>query len=153
MRNILPAKNSIIIAVVLLTVITGNGKISDYSGKVYAELETAKYSPPATPKTMEQEASEVLARVNELLQALLTRDIDKIVELCNDQEGYREKFEENKDNLPQMAESLKTARLTHLAAGYDSYNERVGQITVDVGSKSYALPIVKINGKWFFQDL
>ncbi len=153
MRNILPAKNSIIIAVVLLTVITGNGKISDYSGKVYAELETAKYSPPATPETMEQEASEVLARVNELLQALLTRDIDKIVELCNDQEGYREKFEENKDNLPQMAESLKTARLTHLAASYDSYNERVGQITVDVGSKSYALPIVKINGKWFFQDL
>lgn len=153
MRNILPAKNSIIIAVVLLTVITGNGKISDYSGKVYAEQETVKYSPPATPETMEQEASEVLARVNELLQALLTRDIDKIVELCNDQEGYREKFEENKDNLPQMAESLKTARLTHLAAGYDSYNERVGQITVDVGSKSYALPIVKINGKWFFQDL
>lgn len=128
-------------------------KISDYSGKVYAEKETVKYSPPATPETMEQEASEVLARVNELLQALSIRDIDKIVELCNDQEGYREKFEENKDNFPQMAETLKTARLTHLADGYDGYNERVGQITVDVGSKSYALPIVKINGKWFFQDL
>ncbi len=128
-------------------------KISDYSGKVYAEKETVKYSPPATPETMEQEASEVLARVNELLQALSIRDIDKIVELCNDQEGYREKFEENKDNFPQMAETLKTARLTHLADGYDSYNERVGQITVDVGSKSYALPIVKIKGKWFFQDL
>lgn len=153
MRNILPTKNSIIIAVVLLTIITGNGKISDYSGKVYAEQETAKYSPPATPETMEQEAFEVLARVNELLQALSIRDIDKIVELCNDQEGYREKFEENKDNFPQMAETLKTARLTHLADGYDSYNERVGQITVDIGSKSYALPIVKINGKWFFQDL
>ena len=52
-----------------------------------------------------------------------------------------------------MAESLKSARLSHLADGYDSYGERVGQITVDVGSKSFALPIVKIKGKWFFQDL
>ncbi|GAB1351457.1 hypothetical protein MASR1M12_01870 [Erysipelotrichia bacterium] len=99
---------------------------------------------------MEQEASR--HRVNELLQALSIRDIDKIVELCNDQED-RKSSRKTKTIFLNGRDSQDSLRLTHLADGYDSYNERVGQITVDVGSKSYALPIVKINGKWFFQDL
>lgn len=111
------------------------------------------YKPPSVPETLEQERPKVQAIINELCQALKNKNVDKIVELCNEQEGYREKFEQNKDNFSLMAESLKTARLTHLADGYCSYGERVGQITVDVGSRSFALPIVKIKGKWFFQDL
>ncbi|GEM_PF-3262407 len=114
---------------------------------------SAPYAPPAVPETLEQERPVVQARVNELSQALTAGNVDKIFELCNEQDGYKEKFEANKENFPQMAESLKSAKLTHLADDYDSYGERVGQITVDVGSKSFALPIVKINGQWFFQDL
>lgn len=139
----------------ILTVLTATGcRVFDWFSKDSSSSSGgASYTPPAVPETLEQERPVVQARVNELSQALTTGNVDKIVELCNEQDGYKEKFEANKENFPQMAESLKSARLTHLSDDYDSYGERVGQVTVDVGSKSFALPVVKINGQWFFQDL
>lgn len=127
-------------------------RIFDFFSKDSPSSGSEPYTPPLVPESFEQERQAVQARINELSQALTAGNVDKIAELCNEQEGYREKFEKNKDNFPQMAESLKNARLKHLA-GYGSHGIRVGQITVDVGSKSFALPVVKIRGKWFFQDL
>jgi hypothetical protein len=147
--------STFIVVCIFFGVITITGcRIFDFFSKDSANQKgSASYTPPAVPETLEQERPIVQVRINELAQALTAGNVDKIVELCNEQDGYKEKFEANKENFPQMAESLKSARLTHLAAGYGSHGIRVGQITVDVGSKSFALPIVKIKGKWFFQDL
>lgn len=111
------------------------------------------YTSPKEPESFEQEKTAVKSRIDELFQALIDKNVEKVFELCDQQDGYREKFEENKENFQKMAESLKSAKLTHLAADYDSSGERIGQITVGIGSKTFALPIVKIKGKWFFQDL
>lgn len=141
---------------ILLVLFTTTGcRVFDWfsSENSASQQSGSSYTPPLVPETLEQERPVVQARVNELSQALVVGNVDKIFELCNAQDGYKEKFEANRENFPQMAESLKSARLTHLADGYGRYGIRVGQITVDVGSKSFALPIVKIEGKWFFQDI
>ena len=111
------------------------------------------YTPPTIPETLEQERPFVKARINELVQALESKNIDKILELCDNQEGYRENFENNVQNLPKMADSLKTADLTMISPGYGRNGSRCGEVSVNMGSHSYAIPVVKRSGKWFFQDL
>lgn len=114
---------------------------------------SASYTPPAVPETLEQEQPVVKARINELVQALESKNIDKIWELCDNQEGYREILENDVQNLPEVAKALKNAELTMVGPGYSRYGIRCGEVSVNNGSQSYAIIMIKRNGKWFFQDL
>jgi hypothetical protein len=55
--------------------------------------------------------------------------------------------------LPEVAKALKYAGLTMVGPGYSSYGIRCGEVSVNIGSHSYAVTVIKRNGKWFFQDL
>lgn len=62
-------------------------------------------------------------------------------------------FEENKDKMPVLSKILSNAKLTLINAGYGSDGIRMGEISVDIASKTFTINAVKINGKWYFQDL
>lgn len=113
---------------------------------------SASYTPPAIPETLEQEQPAVKARLNELSQALENKNIEKAAELCGQQEKYRKMFEKNKDKMPVLSRILSNAKLTLINSGYGSDGVRMGEISVDIASKTFTINAVKINGKWYFQD-
>ena len=128
-------------------------RVFDFFGKdSSAEKGSASYTPPAVPETLDQEQPVVKARLNELSQALENKNIEKAAELCGQQEKYRKMFEENKDKMPALSKILLNAELTLINAGYGSDGVRMGEISVDISSKTFTINAVKINGKWYFQD-
>jgi hypothetical protein len=146
--------STFIVVCIFFGVISITGcRIFDFFSKDSANQKgSASYTPPAVPETLEQEQPVVKARLNELSQALEVKNIEKAVELCGQQEKYRKMFEENKDKMPSLSKMLINAKLTLINAGYGSDGVRMGEVSVDIASKTFTINAVKINGKWYFQD-
>lgn len=132
--------------------ITGCRIFDWFSKDSSSQQGSSSYTPPAVPETLEQEQPVVKTRLNELAQALEAKDTEKAVELCGQQEKYRKMFEENKDKMPALSKILANAKLTLINAGYGSDGIRMGEVSVDIASKTFTINAVKINGKWYFQD-
>ncbi|MEW6709261.1 MAG: hypothetical protein AB1403_05495 [Candidatus Riflebacteria bacterium] len=148
-------KRFYLLFILILTVLTATGcRVFDWFSKDSSSSSgSASYTPPSVPETLEQEQPVVLGRINALSSAFETKNLDKIVELCNGNEEYRQRLSNNTQNLPEIAKALKTAKLTSLGPGYNRYGNRVGEVTVDTGSNTYTIPVVKRGGIWYFQGL
>ncbi|MEW6709257.1 MAG: hypothetical protein AB1403_05475 [Candidatus Riflebacteria bacterium] len=139
---------------VILTLITTSGcRVFDWFSKDSSSSSgSTSYTPPPVPETLEQERPEVKVRLGELTQALESKNIEKAVELCGGQEKYRIMFESNKDKMPSLSKLLASSTLTLISAGYGSDGVRMGEVSVNIASKTFSINVVKINGKWYFQD-
>lgn len=140
---------------IILTVLTTTGcRVFDWFSEDSSSTNgNASYTPPAVPETLEQEQPAVKARLNELSQALIEKNVDKAVELCVRKDFYKQIFLRHKDKLPSLGETIKKGQLTSVGAGYTSHGTRIGEISVDIGSTTFGITAIKSKGQWFFQDL
>ncbi|MEW6709258.1 MAG: hypothetical protein AB1403_05480 [Candidatus Riflebacteria bacterium] len=139
----------------ILTVLTATGcRVFDWFSKdSTSQQNSSSYAPPLIPETLEQEQPVVKARLNELSQAFIDKDVDRAIKFCVKKDLYKQIFLRNKDRLPELGAAIKTGRLTSVGAGYSSSGTRIGEISVEIGSSTFGITIFKEKGEWFFQDL
>ncbi len=117
-----------------------------------AMFRAAAYQPPKFPESIAEEQVAVQARLDALVQALMNEDVDAAVELCSKRKLYRKVFSSNREKLPELGAVLKKARLTSVSP-YGSTKSRIGELSVDVGSCTFAIGVAKYYGLWFFEGL
>lgn len=138
---------------IILTVLTTTGcRVFDWFSKDSSSSSgSSSYTPPLIPETLEQEQPVVKARINELSQALIEKDVDKAISLCTRIDKYQTAFQNHKDKMPILGELLKTAKLTSVGP-YNRNGCRIGAVAIDVASTSFTINVIKDNGKWYIQD-
>ena len=147
-------KRFYLLFLIILTVLTTTGcRVFDWFSKDSTSQQgSSSYTPPVVPETLEQEQPAVKGRLSELTRALESKNIEKAVELCVDQDGYQQAFQKAPDKMPVLGEAIKSARL-RMVGPYNRNGVRIGELALEVASKTFTISIVKIGGKWFFQDL
>ncbi len=146
--------STIIVFLLTAAMVPDNGRriLDFFYTKSSAANVTTSYMPPGIPENFEQEKIAVLASINELAQALEAKNIEKAIELITDKDNYQQVFQKAPDKMPVLGETLKSAQLRRVGP-YNRYGVRLGELAIEIASKTYSISIVKIGGKWFFQDL
>jgi len=146
--------STIIVFLLTAGIFPDNGKkiLNFFPTDSSASIVTAAYTPPIIPESLEQEKMAVLARVNELAQALEAKNIEKAIGLIIDKEEYQQAFQQAPDKMPILGRTIKSAQLSRVGP-YNKFGVRLGELALEIASKTYTISIVKISGKWLFKDL
>lgn len=124
-----------------------------FSNDSTSQQSSLSYTPPPVPETLEQEKPAVKAMVDSFAQALEAKNIEKALVTCIRPDRYKAGFQTNLERTAVFGKLVKNSELAFVGGGYTQNGVRIGELKVDYASRTFSITIVKIDGKWFIQDL